>query len=802
MPAPAAVALVPLIKGLLGAGAKGALAGAGKTALMTGVRAGVKGGIKQGIKSGFKQGVRNTVRGGIGGGGGGRGGGGKGGNRGGGIVKQTNESAIVRSESGGLAVPGRTITEGGGLTSGAGPSSKKSSAIVKSGPTKDNVLGLLEQIKQTTDQILEVEVRELDNDNKEYKDTKKEQKKAQKLLEAEKRDQEEEKQEANKAKKGRTKKNPVVKAAKKGLGNIFEFLMGIFKDFILYKVLDWVSDPKNRKKVQSLVKFIGAIPGALKFLWDRFVAPWWNFTTTLFGGQFKIFTAFFNVWRDFFQLKFLTNPGKFINTLMEIPKTLIEVVPGIIGSLLNAITGGAVSKIGDLVGGLFNNPLKGIDLGNVSNLLGSAANFVKGLLGNAWSGITNFVGGLFNGGNKQKPPKKQQTQTSPSAAPQTQTPAAPSTSRPGAARATSQQPTAKAKTAKSVITSLDKSQEKFDKMVGNQGTGETIRFKNVGSFVSGTNWLGQGEDKYFDPEGNPLSKEEFMATLSSQRKRFTRQSKETENVTVETQSDGSMGDPAGMQRSINEDQAALGAARGGGSNPYNMEVTSRMGNRSLALSPGLHMGIDIANGESGAPLQAFTDATITGAGFESGYGNWVAWTDTTGLEHFYAHMKNPSPFKNGDQVKAGTQIGTVGDTGTGTGPHLHWEVSTKPGDTGMPKSAVLSRINPLSKYAFTAPFGGSTAPAEGSSTPPPPPQLPPPPGSTPPNLGSTPSRSGSNLNSVQRESRSLSSGGSKNSSPTVINNSSSTQATHKATETAVGSTLPTSGLWAIYSYQL
>jgi len=804
MAAPLAAAIIPVIKGLLASSAKGAIAGAGRSALMTGVRAGAKGGLRQGIKSGVRQGARNTMRGG---GVGGRGGG----NRGSGLVKQTNDSAITRSENGGLAVQGRTIKEGGALTPSIGPTSQKSSAIVKTGPTKDNVLGLLEQIKQTADNILEVEVKELDNDNKEYKDTKKEQEKERKLLESEKRDEEENKQEEKKAKKGRKKKNPVVSAAKKGLGNIFDFLIGIFKDFILYKVLDWIADPKNTKKVTQLVKFVGMIPSAIKFVWEKFIEPWWKFTTNYFGGGFKIFMSFFELSKDLITLKWLTNPGEFFNTLMEIPKTLIEVIPGIIGSLLDALTGGAVTKIGDLVSGLFNNPLKGIDLGSVGNLLGNAANFVKGLLGNAWNGITSFVGGLFSGGKKEDTPNKPETQTPPSSTPSTPgssptttTPgSSPTTTTPGAPSATSKQPTAKAKKAQTTIKSLDTSQKKFDTMVGNQGTGETIKFKNVGSFVSGKNFFGQGEDKYFDPEGNPLSKEEFMATLSSQRKRFTKLSKETKTIDVKTETDGSMSDLAGMQRSINDDQRALGIARGGGGgNPYGMEVTSTMGNRSLTLSPGLHMGIDISNGKSGAPLQAFTDATITGVGVDAGYGNWVAWTDAAGLENFYAHMKAPSPYKTGDKVKAGTKIGNVGDTGRGTGPHLHWEMSTKPGDTGRSKAAVLSRINPLTQYAHTAPFGGSTAKVEGSETPPPPPKLPPPPGSTPPNLGSTPPRTGSNLGSAQQESRSLSSGVPKKPSPTVINNSSSTQAVQTATETAVGSTLPTSGLWAIYSYQL
>ena len=78
-----------------------------------------------------------------------------------------------------------------------------------------------------------------------------------------------------------------------------------------------------------------------------------------------------------------------------------------------------------------------------------------------------------------------------------------------------------------------------------------------------------------------------------------------------------------------------------GSNPYGMTVTSEaMKQRSLGISSGMHMGVDIANGKQGAPLQAFTDGVITGNGTPgAGYGNWVSWTDTSGVEHFYAHMR-------------------------------------------------------------------------------------------------------------------------------------------------------------------
>ena len=133
-------------------------------------------------------------------------------------------------------------------------------------------------------------------------------------------------------------------------------------------------------------------------------------------------------------------------------------------------------------------------------------------------------------------------------------------------------------------------------------------------------------------------------------------------------------------------------------------VTSTMGNRSFALSPGMHMGVDVA-GPEGAPYYAFTDGEISGAGWDGGYGNWVAWVDDTGVEHFYAHMPSPTKYKVGDKVSAGTVIGAMGNTGRSSGPHLHWETSTKRGDTGMSKNAVLSRFNPLERYNAGAPMG-------------------------------------------------------------------------------------------------
>ena len=132
-------------------------------------------------------------------------------------------------------------------------------------------------------------------------------------------------------------------------------------------------------------------------------------------------------------------------------------------------------------------------------------------------------------------------------------------------------------------------------------------------------------------------------------------------------------------------------------------VTSEMGLRDLALSPGMHMGVDIA-GPEGTPLVSFSRGTVTAKGYDGGYGNYVVWTDDQNIEHFYGHLKNPSPVNIGDSLTKGQIIGLMGNTGRSSGPHLHWETSTVIGDTGRSKAAVLSRFNPLSKYGKLDPF--------------------------------------------------------------------------------------------------
>jgi murein DD-endopeptidase MepM/ murein hydrolase activator NlpD len=64
-----------------------------------------------------------------------------------------------------------------------------------------------------------------------------------------------------------------------------------------------------------------------------------------------------------------------------------------------------------------------------------------------------------------------------------------------------------------------------------------------------------------------------------------------------------------------------------------------------------------------------------------GYGNYVGIKhDQPKIFTFYGHMQDVADHLNiGTKVKAGEVIGTLGNTGRSTGPHLHWEVRTEAG---------------------------------------------------------------------------------------------------------------------------
>lgn len=86
-----------------------------------------------------------------------------------------------------------------------------------------------------------------------------------------------------------------------------------------------------------------------------------------------------------------------------------------------------------------------------------------------------------------------------------------------------------------------------------------------------------------------------------------------------------------------------------------------------------HTGIDCSNYRSGDPVVATADGKVTFAGWEGGYGRCVIIAHAYGYMTRYGHMERIA-VHSGQFVKQGQIIGNVGNSGTSTGAHTHYEV--------------------------------------------------------------------------------------------------------------------------------
>lgn len=85
-----------------------------------------------------------------------------------------------------------------------------------------------------------------------------------------------------------------------------------------------------------------------------------------------------------------------------------------------------------------------------------------------------------------------------------------------------------------------------------------------------------------------------------------------------------------------------------------------------------HYGTDFA-ANSGTDILAFADGTVTAAGYDSGYGNYIKIDHGDGFTTLYAHCSGLL-VSAGEWVNRGDRIGYVGASGLATGPHLHFEL--------------------------------------------------------------------------------------------------------------------------------
>jgi len=87
----------------------------------------------------------------------------------------------------------------------------------------------------------------------------------------------------------------------------------------------------------------------------------------------------------------------------------------------------------------------------------------------------------------------------------------------------------------------------------------------------------------------------------------------------------------------------------------------------------LHNGIDISTFRVGDPIIAAADGKVIDASYDPGLGNCVTIQHSHGFLTRYGHMRTFRVTK-GQQVAQGQIVGTLGNTGKTTGPHLHYEV--------------------------------------------------------------------------------------------------------------------------------
>jgi murein DD-endopeptidase MepM/ murein hydrolase activator NlpD len=85
-----------------------------------------------------------------------------------------------------------------------------------------------------------------------------------------------------------------------------------------------------------------------------------------------------------------------------------------------------------------------------------------------------------------------------------------------------------------------------------------------------------------------------------------------------------------------------------------------------------HRAVDISTG-GGAYVHAAEAGTVVYAGWASGYGRLVKVEHPSGWVTAYAHLAE-FRVSGGDAVSRGDLVGIEGDSGVGTGPHLHFEV--------------------------------------------------------------------------------------------------------------------------------
>lgn len=148
-----------------------------------------------------------------------------------------------------------------------------------------------------------------------------------------------------------------------------------------------------------------------------------------------------------------------------------------------------------------------------------------------------------------------------------------------------------------------------------------------------------------------------------------------QNALADKITDGGIGMADSLVAQLSQHAAGHSAGHGELTNlPVHGTVSSHFGHRRDPITGAHrpHHGIDVA-APLGSPVRASGAGQVAFAGQKPGYGNVVIIDHADGLQTRYAHLREVG-VKTGARVSSGDSVGSVGETGRSTGPHLHFEI--------------------------------------------------------------------------------------------------------------------------------
>lgn len=187
-------------------------------------------------------------------------------------------------------------------------------------------------------------------------------------------------------------------------------------------------------------------------------------------------------------------------------------------------------------------------------------------------------------------------------------------------------------------------------------------------------------------------KDKYISELSAEEKKLQEQIKQLQedNVAIDKKIQKMQAQIEEARKKAEEEEKNKGQNNGKPSNggtssvgfikPVNSYVTTGM----YYSSGSYHGAVDFGTpGINGSPIFAVADGIVVTSenlGNRS-YGNYIIiYHPSCNLYTLYAHGQNGSRLvSEGQYVKQGQQIMSVGTTGNSSGPHLHFEVRTSPG---------------------------------------------------------------------------------------------------------------------------